>query len=229
MATLTAPTLQLLLSNVRCFLGQPDANNSTWSDVELINYINDGIRRYFSEVLQNAEGNFGAEADLDIVSGSDEIALPDDFFKVNRLYVKDGEDFRVLKYDNRFNTSYSTDGPSSSSDAGFSYFIRSNNIVLRNVPAYSETSGLRLDYIAFPTALVDATDTTSKVSPIFKDLIEIYAVYKAKLSESIRGNGINTYAPAAQHVAELYEQLREALKDMSNYPKYVQPFSPEDE
>lgn len=227
MATLTSPTAQSLIANVRAFLGEQDENNSLWSNAEIVNFLNEGIRRYFGEVVQNSEGQFTKQTDLDIVSGTDTIALPADFFEVVRLYRKVGNEYIILPYDNAFNESYTNDGPGNTSGF-FSYYFRGNNLVLRNVPTFSETAGLRLEYIAFPETLVTGGDVmTSDVSPVFKDLIEMYAVYKAKLAESIRGNNVDMDSKIKAHVSEIYSQFKDVIKNRSAYPHYTQAFNPE--
>jgi len=227
MATLTSPTAQSLIANVRTFLGEPDENNSLWSDAELIGFLNEGIRRYFGEVVQNSEGQFTSQTDLSIVSGQDTVALPADFFEVVRLYRKIGNEYILLPYDNSFNQNYTSDGPGQTSGF-FSYYFRGNNLVLRNVPTFSETDALRLEYIRFPETLVTGGDVmVSDVSPVFKDLIEMYAVYKAKLAESIRGNNVDMDSKIKAHVGELYSQFRDVIKNRSAYPHYTKAFNPE--
>lgn len=227
MATLTSPTLQSLITNVRSFLGEPDANNSLWTDAELSNFLNEGIRRYFGEVVQNSEGQFTSQADLDITQDQDTVNLPSDFFEVVRLYQKVGSEYIIMPYDNAFNQSYTTNGPGSNNSI-LRYYLRGNQIVLRDVPTFSETGALRLEYIRFPETMVTGGDVlTTDVSPVFKDLIEMYAVYKAKLAESIRGNNVDMDSKIQQHVGELYNQFKDVIKNRSAYPHFTQAFIPE--
>lgn len=229
MGLLVAPTLQQLIANVRSFLGERDENNSRWTDADLTSYLNEGVRRYFGEVVQDSEGLFTVQTDLNITSGIDTVAMPDDFFKIVRLYRNLAGDYIIMNYNNSFNQSYTTNG--SIGPTGFvpSYYMRGNSIVLRMPPNFSETAGLRLEYIQFPDTMINGGDAMSlQVSPIFKQLIEVYAVYKAKLAESIRGANVNTYGPAAEHLGEIYQQFKDAIRERSQALTYVQAFNPEE-
>lgn len=227
MATLSAPTLQNLLTNVRSLLNQPDSNNSFWRDTELTEWLNEGVRLYFSEVVQMNEGQFNAQTDLNITTDTETVALPSDCFQVKNLYKKVTDGYEILPYRNNVTESYSTRGGTSSNGYFPAYYFRANNIVLRPIPNFTESSGLRLEYIQFPETMVNGGDTmTAQVSPIFKNVVEMYAVYKAKLKESLV-NGINTYGGAEENLGALVKQLRDALSGRSKNPTYIIPFSPE--
>lgn len=229
MGILASPTLGKLLSNVRNFLGQPNASNSRWSDEELTEYINEGIRMYFGEVILNAEGQFTSQVDLDIVSGQELVALPDDFFSAKALYKKLSDAYEILPYQNNLTHGYATQSGASGNTYFPSYYFRNNNLVLRPIPDYSETAGLRLEYIAFPDTLVNGGDVmTAQVSPVFKQLIEMYAVYKAKVQESLV-NGVDLTPVAATNLAQIYQQFKTVISARSKYPAYTVPFNPEGE
>lgn len=228
MAALTSPTADELIVNVRAMLGQPDENNSNWSNEQVLNYLNEAVRRYFGEVVQKSEGLFTKQADLDIVSGTDTIALPSDWFEIVRLYKKIGTEYYIMPYDNAFNQDYTTNGPSSSTNI-MSYYFRGDDLVLRDVPQFSETGGLRMEYIFFPETMVHGGDTlTTNVAPVFKDLIEMYAVYKCKLAESIRGSNVDVISAIKQDVADLYRQFRDVIEERAHYTDRIQAWSPED-
>jgi hypothetical protein len=229
MAVLSAPTIEELIQDVRNMLSQPSATNSNWSDEELAVYLNEAIRRYFAEVVQHAEGQFTTVDDLNITADSETIALPADFFSVRRVWKKVNQGYEILHYRNALNEGYSTAGGSNSSVYLPSYYLRGNSLVLHPVPNFSETDGIRVEYVQFPETLVTGGDSmTAQVSPVFKDLIEMYAVYKAKLKESLT-NGTNTYAPARENLNDLFTAFKEALPKRSSNPTAVQPFNPEEE
>jgi len=229
MAVLTSPTLGKLVSNVRNFLGQTNASNSRWSDEELTEYINEGIRMYFGEVVLNAEGQFTTQVDLNLVSGVDTVALPDDFFQVKSLYRKVSTGYIMLNYQNNITTGYYSEGASTDGDSYIPYyFFRNNNVVLRPIPQGSETAGLRLEYIAFPDTLINGGDVmTNSVSPVFKQLIEMYAVYKAKVKDSLV-DGVDLTAVVSANLAQIYQQFKAAISSRSKYPQFTVPYSPED-
>lgn len=225
---LSAPTLGKLISSVRNMLNQPNAANSFWSDQELTDYINEGIRVYYAEVVQNMEGSWGKTANLNIVSGTETVALPSDCYQIKTLYKAVSDGYVALPYRNMVTEGYATQSGSQGSDSYFpSYDLRENNILLRPVPQYSETNGLKLEYVYFPEVLVSAADTLStNVVPLFKQVVEMYAVCKAKEKESLV-NGTDTSALAKRSRDELYKQMMDAVKNRSKYPLFVVPFLPE--
>lgn len=227
MATLTAPSLGKLLADVRSFLNSPNPANSFWSDQELSEYLNQAVQRYFVEISGGGEGQFVTRTTLNIVSGTNTIALPTDCFVVKavRKIVADGA--VALSHVPDQNFGYDSNGGSSASAFFPLYTFRGNNLVLSPTPGFSETGGIELEYMQFPGTLVDASDTLSaQVPAIFKELIEMYAVYKAKLKESL-SNGLALDQRIAGLVDSLYKQMQDALKSRSLQPTFIQPFNPE--
>jgi len=227
MATLSAPTLQQLITSVRTMLNQPKEANSFWKDFELTEYLNEAVRMYFLECVQVNEGYFTTQSDLNITTDTETVALPSDCFQVKNLYKKVTNGYKILPYRNTVDASYSTQGGSSGDSYTPSYSFRGNNIVLHPVPNFSETSGLRIEYLQFPDQMVWGGDSlTTQVSPIFKQLIIMYAVYKAKLRESLVNN-VNTYAGAQGNLAELYTLFKDAIVRRSRFPSFITPYNPE--
>lgn len=226
MLALSAPSLDRLLRETRNLLNQPREENSFWSNEELIGYLNDGTRTYFLDLSERAEGQFDKVTSLDITSGTETVALPSDCYEIRALYKKSGDYYQILNYENNLTQSYS--GVSSSSGNGYapSYYLRGNNLVLRDVPSSSETAGLKLEYTAFPEVLIWGGDSmVSGISPVFKELVIMYAVYKAKVKEDLN-NGGNNSAKAAGHLGDLYKQFKDAVSIRSKYPQFIKPFSP---
>lgn len=230
MATLTSPTVDDLLTGVRTMLGQPLSTNSTWSDEELMQYLNEGVRRYFAEAVLRMEGAFVTTTTLECTSGQDYITLPSDFFKIKNLYIKDGTSYRLLDYRNNLTSGYEASGATSSGGYSPTYMFRGNTkLVLHPVPGFTSTGGTFLiEYVAFPETLVSGGDSlTAHVSPIFRDLIETYAVYKAKTRESLT-SGTNTAALALQNLNDLYTAFQQVISQMSANPTFITPWHPED-
>src|SRR5690606_38690319 len=95
------------------------------------------------------------------------------------------------------------------------------------MPGETASDVLKLEYISWPDRMVNASDTlTTAVAPVFQELVETYAVYKAKYAESIRGNGVNTYGPAQALLADLYSQFRDIIRERSHSMDYIKPFNP---
>lgn len=227
MALLAAPTLQKLITSARSMLNQQDPNNSFWKDDELTEYLNEAVSLYFTEVQAVNEGYFTTTADLDLVNNEEEVPLPADCFKVRALYksVSDGE--VMLPYRNNLTEGYTTQGGNSNNNYLPYYYFRGNSLVLRPIPNFDETAGLRLEYIQFPDQMIWGGDQMAAgVSPIFKQLIIMYAVYKAKLKESLM-NGVNVYAVAESNVAALYKSFKDSIAERSKNPTYIVAFNPE--
>ena len=229
MATLSSPTLQDLIASVRTLLNQPDPNNSFWKDDELTRYLNEAVRIYFLEIVQNLEGHFTTTASLDITSGSDTVPLPSDCFQVRTVYKKLSNGYTVLAYRNNLTEDFTTQGGSSAGSYMPYYYFMGNSLVLRPVPQFSETGGLRIEYIQFPQNLVYGGDVmTAQVSPVFRQVIEMYAVYKAKVKESLV-NGVQVQAVAESNLSALIKSFRDSIQLRSKNPTYVIPFSPDGE
>lgn len=224
---LASPTLGKLITNVRNMLNQPNPSNSFWTDSELTEYINEGIRMHFLEVIKNAEGLYTTTSNLDVTSGSEEVTLPSDFFQCKALYIQRNNGYDVLEYRNSLTESFSTDGGFSNNTYRPYYFFRGNKIVLRPTPSFSQVGILKLEYVQFPDVMFSGGDAmTNQVSPVFKNLIEMYAVYKAKLKESMV-SGVNMHTIPQQNLNQLYLQFKEAVDKRSQYPEFIVPFNPE--
>ncbi len=227
MATLSQPTLSALLKETRIMLNQPEASNSFWTDAELGGFLNDAVRLYFQEIAQRAEGQFDAQVDLNIVANVETIALPTDCFEVKAVYkLQNSSNYVILTYRNNITEGYDTQ--SNSSNGGYEpyYYFRGNNLVLRPVPTFNETASIRLEYISFPSELIIGSDVMSSgISPVFKELVVMYAVWKAKVKESLV-TGTNTYNGAAEILGNIYKKFTESVGYRSKYPQMIRPFNP---
>lgn len=226
MATLTQPSLDRLILEVRTMLGQLSAKNSFWTDQELTMYLNDSIRVYYQEVEERAEGQFDKVANLDIVSGVETVDLPDDCYEVKALYKVYSDRNEILEYANNLTFGYRTQTSDSSDSYNPSYYFRVNSLVLRPLPNFSETDGLLLEYTAFPETLIWGGDTlTESVSPTFKEMIVLYAVYKAKVRESLT-TGNNTYVAVKMMLDECYIKFKDSVGYRSKFPQHIIQWNP---
>lgn len=228
MATLSSPTLGSLLTDVRNLLGQPNATNSTWTNAELTSYLNEAVRMYFAEVVKGQEGYFTTTTTLTYTQDVETVALPTDCFEVKTLYAQRSNGWEALVYQNNITTGfYSNVGSGGTNTYSPYYMFMGNSILLRPVPNFTGTNQLRLDYIQFPDQMVNGGDSlTNQVSPVFKQLLTMYAVYKAKLKQSMV-NGTDLTALPSKNLAEIYTQFKVTIDKRSAYPEYVLPFSPE--
>lgn len=226
MAQLSDPTLNKLIEEVRALLNQPKASNSYWTDTELKTYLNDAVRTYFQEVVERNEGFFGATTALNITANQETVALPDDCFEVRALYMIQPNRFQILEYRNNVTESYENNFSTSSQNYIPYYYFQANNLVLRPVPTFTQAAALQLEYIQLPDALIWGGDTlTNQISPIFKELIVHYALYKAKIKESLT-MGTASYVPAKEILDGIYLRFKDTVGHRSKYPTYTIPFNP---
>jgi len=234
MALLKAPTLGKLLINVRNLLGQPNPTNSTWTDFELTEYLNEGVRMYFAEVVKNSEGWFTVVTFLDYTANVETIALPVDFFECKAMYIQRNTGWEILEYRNNISSGFlSNVGTGGTNTYSPYYYFQGNNVVIHPVPNQSSSGGaIRLDYVQFPDQMVNAGDTAggtsllNQVSPVFKQLLEAYAVNVAKVKQSMV-NGTDLTAISSKRLGEIYAAFKIAINKRSDYPEYIIPFNPE--
>lgn len=232
MATLTAPTLGKLITNVRNLLGQPNPVNSVWTDAELKEYLNEAIRMYFAQVIKNGEGYFTITTDpnnnLSYSANVETVALPVDCFEVRALYIQRNNGWEILEYRNDVTSGFmSSTGAGGGNTYSPMYYFLGNNLVLHPTPNFDGPNQLRLDYVQFPDQMINGGDSLSnQISPVFKQLLEMYAVYKAKLKQSMV-NGTDLTAIPKQNLDQIYTLFKDTINKRSNYPEYVVPFNPE--
>lgn len=227
MAIIVTPTLEILVRTARVLLNQPKAENSRYTDAELIKYANDAVKQLFGVVNKIAEGQFDRVTMLDIQLNNELVPLPVDCFSIRALYKVQNQINRRLEY----KPSVTMDYDNASQDTGTTtyepyYYLRQNNIVLRPVPGFAEANSLVLEYTAYPSVLVNSADTLdSGISPLFEELITTYIVYKAKLKDDLAGGG-NSRQPAKEHLSSLYDTFKDQLSERSKAPQYVSSFEP---
>lgn len=231
MSLLTSPTLGKLITNIRNMLGQPSPVNSTWTDAELKEYINEAVRMYFAEVIANGEGLFVTSTDpasnLSIVQGNELVALPSDFFEMKALYIQRSNGWEMLDYRNNITSGFiSSGGATGANTYSPYYYFQGNNIVLHPTPNFSATAILRADYVQFPDQMVNGGDAmTNQVSPVFKQVIEKYAIVQAKKKQSLV-NGTDLTALAKDDLKDAYISFKNAINKRSMAPEYTVPFNP---
>lgn len=226
MAQLSQPALSRIITEARLLLNQTKATNSFWSDEELGNYVNDGIRKYFLELISHDEGQFHVIADLDIVSGQETVALPSDFFRIKNVYKLTDTGYQLLRYWNNHTMSYDSNNNASANNYSPYYYFRDNSLVLRPIPGFSETASLRIEYTQLPEQLILGTDTLpTGISSVFKELIVMYCVYKAKVKESLV-TGTDTASVAGTLLEDTHRIFKESVSNRSTATQFIAPFNP---
>lgn len=161
-----------------------------------------------------------------MTAGSEVVDLPTDFFTAKVLYAVQGTTNKALVYDNNITNSYDTTLSGGSSTYEPSYYFRGNQLVLRPLPAFTSSVYLLLEYTAFPDTIITGSDVlTASISPLFKELTVMYAVYKCKMKDDLVNNG-QTRMPVQAHLADLYHNFKEQVVDRSKYPLKIQTFNP---
>ena len=228
MALLQPTTLGRTIQNVRNYLGQPNPVNSTWTDNELKEYINEAVRQYFAQIAKNSDGYFTTTTLLSVVANVETVALPTDCFEVKALYIQRTNGYEILEYRNDITNGFlTTVGTSAGNTYSPLYFFMGNNLVLHPTPNFSQTNVLRLDYIQFPDQMINGGDAmTNQISPVFKQLIEMYAVWKAKGKQSMVTGADMTEIALAQ-LNSIEASFKSAIDKRAQYPEFVVPFNPE--
>lgn len=227
MSILSTPTLQNLIDDTRGLLNSPDPSNSMWKDNEIKAYLDEAIRMYFLECVVANEGYFTTTSNLNITANTETIALPTDCFEIRQVWKKITDGYAILPYRNLVTEGYSTQGGSSSEFYLPYYSFQGQNLVFRPTPNFSETAGIKLEYIQFPDQMIWGGDSlTNQISPVFKQVLVAYAVYKAKFKESLV-SGSDLVSLPERHLNRLVESLRATLVRRSKGPTYTQPFNPE--
>lgn len=227
MAQVIAPTLERLIREARILLNQPKAENSRFTDAELTSYANDALQQIFLTVNEISEGQFDKSTTLSITNAVETVALPVDCFAVKAIFKLQGTVWRRLEYRQNILMDYDVNATNSGSTTYEPYYyFRGNNLVLRPVPGFSETNSLTIEYTGYPDVLVYGGDVmTAGISPLFKELIVMYIVAKAKLKDDINGGG-QGYALASSHRDDLFRQFKHQLSERSKAPQYITPFEP---
>lgn len=227
MAALVAPTLERLIRDARVLLRQPKAENSRYTDSELTSYANDALQQIFLTVNEVGEGQFDKVANLDITNAVETVALPSDCFAIKALYKLQNTIWRRLEYRQNILEDFDASATNSGSTTYEPYYyLRGNSLVLRPPPGFSETASLKIEYTAYPSVMAMGADAMSDgLSPIFKELIVMYIVAKAKLADDLNGGG-QGYALAASHRDDLFRQFRHQIMERSKAPQYISSFDP---
>lgn len=230
MAQVIAPNLERIIRNVRILLNQPKAENSRFSDAELIIWANDAIQQIFLTVNEAGEGQFDkiTNPGLNATNAVETITLPVDCFAVKAAWWKQNTIMRRLEY--KQNTTLDYDATSANSGQTTYepyYYFRGNNIVLRPIPGFTSTDGpLIIEYTAYPSVLVYGSDTMDAgISPLFRELIESYVVSKAKFRDDLSGQG-QGYELANGRMVDLFRQFKHQLMERSKAPQYTTPYEP---
>lgn len=181
----------------------------------------------FLTVNEISEGQFDKKTSLDITNTVETVPLPTDCFAIRALYKVQGSINRRLEYRQNILEDYGNDS-STNGAANYEpyYYLRGNSLVLRPIPGFTEVGGLVIEYTAFPNVLVYGGDTLDAgISPLFKELVVMYVVAKAKLKDDLSSGG-SSRLPAESHLSDLYTNFKHQLSERSKAPQYITAYEP---
>lgn len=151
-----------------------------WSNSEIDNYINQAYRNYYNKLVSKSySGLLATPALLNIVSGTQTVALPSDFYQAQILYRVLSDRKVPCFYKDLYEATVLTNYVPTTFRPSYSF--SGMNLLLDPVPSTSETGGLELHYWPTTTILVnDADEPVSGFLPQWHDLLPINAAWQAK-------------------------------------------------
>ncbi len=202
-----------------------DDSESFWDATEINSYINAAYDYYYAlAVDENYPGLLSAPAILNIVSGTETVALPSDFFKVKMLERVFTTKTVACQYIDRL------DGANLLTSTDQSYYVPTwkivgANIVLEPTPSASYVGGLKLNYWPVSVAMVADIDTpiAGFRSPWHR-MLPIRAAIMAK-----GGREENDTSQLDRMIAPLEINFMNNLESITASRKFVEPFMTTDE
>lgn len=194
---------------------------------ELDNYINQGVRYIYTQMVQRFEDYFiipgtsvnGGE--FDTVNNQQLYALPEDLHKVVRVEMRDASsdddrDYYRIRRANIANYDFSSRVPAFS--AGFynySYYIAGNKLGLRPIPSDANQT-IRIWYVPFIPTLVDDSDVP-EIPLIYHDLIADFAAIKclSKSGEGIYKEKFSEFSLSLQNLIDTIESRDQQSEQMA--------------
>lgn len=146
------------------------------SNDDIDRWANEGYYKYCLMLMKASQGYFETTSDLNIVAGTETIALPNNFTATEKSLMDLVRVEKVLSqsriplaYKRRYDQGNSTSAGGSGETYLPSYDFRGNNLVLEPTPSTSETAGIRIIYKALPPRLRSSTATAGGSSTITLD------------------------------------------------------------
>lgn len=202
-----------------------DDGESFWDTTEINSYINSAYEYYYSlAVDENYSGLLSTPASLSIVSGTETVALPVDFFKTKMLERVFPTKTVAMYYCDRL------DGANLLTSTDQSYYLPSwkivgANIVLEPTPSASYANGLKLSYWPIPTLMAADIDTpaTGFRAPWHR-MLPVRAAMMAK-----GGREENDISQLERILSPMEINFMNNLESITASRKFVEPFMTTDE
>ena len=190
-------TLTELLAASRIVLADSQCSQSTFfSDADLTLYINNSLLTLFSLLPDDALQNYNDVDESNIVSGTSEYDLPDDYYIESTVMVSDvqARKVRYSEYVIWENNTYLQ--PLKSQPA---YTIKDGQVVIFPEPEHDAALGLKFFYLKVPPTLEDGSDT-----------VDIDASYSPIITKLAAGRALQIKASVEEGAA----LVKSALEDL---------------
>lgn len=203
-----------------------DSSGTFWSSDEIDSYINTAIAYYWDWLLLARHTACLTSVNRDIVSGTDTIALPADFYDIRLVeYVKNGIYKPIEEYERHSENNYTSNASSDiyNSIARYTYRRQGANLILEPIPNENLTNGIKITYFkSYPAELSDDTDEPE--SGLYNNLIIEKSIEMAKAKEETLGGSEDPNTALLLQLENIFKQkigLIKAATRQSAEPYYL--------
>lgn len=201
-----------------------DSAGTFWSSTDIDYYINASNRYYWNWLLLARHNACLATTTANIVSGTDTIVLPTDFYDFRLVeYVKDGVYLPIKMYERHTeaNSSASSGIDVYSYYPNYTYRRVGSNLILEPIPNESITNGIRVTYLkAYPAPMVDDDDESG--SALYDDLLIERSIIQAKAKEETLGGEEDFHVLKLTQLENIFKQTIGMTKAATR--QSVEPF-----
>lgn len=162
----------------------------------------------WAESVLDGNGPVVTKTALTVVSGTETIALPPDFYRLVALYYRESDTCRY-KWSNISASEQHVAALMSGSSKQLAFYRRGSNVVAVPTPTWSDSTKLILEYVPNPTAMSDDTDEPTGIPDSHRELIAMKAFMKLKEKEGVD--------PSASFMVQYKEAMRAFERDMESW------------
>lgn len=199
-----------------------DSSGTFWSSGELDYYLNYANRYYWNWLLLARHNVCLTTASFDIVSGTDTIALPADFYDIRLVeYVKDGIYTPIKIYERHTEVNTTSSGNVYNYYPNYTAHIVGSDLVLEPIPSEDLTDGIRVTYLkSYPTQMIEDDDESG--STLYDDLMIEKAIIQAKAKEETLGGQEDFHVLKLGELETIFKQKIGMIKAATR--QTVEPF-----
>ena len=216
-------------ADIRRLLREEDAAVSFWSDVDLLQLVNECRDEVDARLAETYEGYGEKSVATDLVAGQAHYESPGDTNRILRVcrQYSDGREFPLNRLDRYGEATIAPGGSSSGVMDYFTYRLEDEWIVLEPVPNENYTNGLKIYYEYAPPKIDDDGDDVSRPGwPFFCELLVKYMVCVAAFEMEGAMGQTNTpwYTSYIKKRDILLAQLMEYAETRSYGRQYRTPY-----